>query len=85
MSRRPRADDGDEAIDLLTGAASAAGADSGLADSLLDAVALLTRVSVLLAEANADDWKEMRPRIDALKAAVKTLPKSAPRRRRVGY
>jgi hypothetical protein len=85
MSRRPRADQDDEAVDLLTGAASAAGADSGLADSLLDAVATLARVSVLLAEANADDWKEMKPRIDALRATVKMLPKSPPRRRRVGY
>jgi hypothetical protein len=85
MSRRPRADDGDEAIDLLTGAASAAGADSGLADGLLDAVALLTRVSVLLAEASADDWKEMKPRIDALKTTIKMLPKGPPKRKKVGY
>lgn len=85
MSRRPRADDDDEAIDLFTGAASSAGADSGLADSLLDAVATLARVSVLLAEASADDWKEMKPRIEALKATIKMLPKGPPKRKKVGY
>lgn len=85
MSQRPRADYDEDSIDVSTGATTTAGGDTGLADSLLDAVALLTRVSVLLAEANADDWKEMKPRIAALRSAVKLLPKAPPRRKRVGY
>lgn len=82
---RPRSEDDDEAVDLVTGAASAAGADSGLADGLLDAVVALTKASVLLTEASADDWKELKPRIAALRSAIKLLPKAPPRRKRVGY
>lgn len=85
MSQRPRADDDGDSVDVSTGTTTAAGGDSGLADGLLDAVALLTRVSVLLAEANADDWKELKPRIAALRSAIKLLPKAPPRRKRVGY
>ncbi len=82
---RPRSDDQGEFVSVGGGAVSSAGGDSGLAAELLDATALLTRVSVLLSEASADDWKELRPRIAALRAAIRLIPRGAPRRRRLGY
>ena len=45
----------------------------------------MTKASVLLTEASADDWKEMKPRIEALKATIKMLPKGPPKRKKVGY
>lgn len=85
MGVKPRAYDDGEIINVSSGSASSAGADSGLAEELLDATAALTRLSVLLSEASADDWRELKPRIVALQSAIKLLPKSAPRRKRVGY
>lgn len=83
---RPQADDfAEEFLAIASGMAGGAGGSSELADGLLEATALLTKLGVLLAEANADDWKEVRPRINGLRNAIKLLPRSAPRRKRVGY
>lgn len=86
MAAKPaKAYDTDEFVSVASGTASAVGSDSGLADSLLEATSLLTKVGVLLAEASADDWREVRPRINALRSAIKLMPKTSPRRKRVGY
>lgn len=86
MPRRVRSDDFDDVPnDTLHGNVGAAGSESLLASTLLDTTADLTRLSVLLMEASADDWKELRPRITALRAAVKQLPTKPPRKNKVGF
>jgi hypothetical protein len=83
---RPQADDyAEELLNIASGLASSAGGTSELADGLLEATALLTKLGVLLSEASADDWREVRPRLVALRTAIKAMPKTAPRRKRVGY
>lgn len=83
---RPRLDDyADEILSVAAGLASSAGGTSELADGLLEAAGLITKLGILLTEASADDWREVRPRLQALRAAIKAMPRSAPRRKRVGY
>lgn len=82
---RPRGSDDDERIDLAHGSGGTSGVDSPLAAELLDATALLTRIAVLLDEASADDWREVKPRLDALRSAIQLLPKAPPKRKRVGF
>lgn len=86
MGRRTRADDFDDVPnDTFSGSLGAAGNESQLSTTLLDVTADLTRLSVLLLEASADDWKELRPRITALRAAVKMLPSRPPKKNKVGF
>lgn len=82
---KPRACDDEVPVDLAHGSGGTSGVDSPLANELLDATSLLTRVGVLLSEASADDWREVRTRLDALRGAIRSLPKAPPRRKRVGF
>ncbi len=83
MPRKPKSGD-DENLGILSGAVSTA-SGSELADALLEATLLMRRVSVLLSEATAEDWRELRPRLRALNEAVSAIPARAPKRKRLGF
>lgn len=84
-TRPPRLCDDEWPVDVGSGSVSTRPADSPLADALLEATLLLARLRVLLAEATADDWRELDPRLAGLREAIRSLPKRPPRRRRVGF
>lgn len=85
MPRKPRADDYVEELNSpLQGGASTVG-ESKLAEVLLDTTLHLHRLAIMLAEASADDWRELKPRIVAMRAAFKAVPARGPKRRPVGF
>jgi hypothetical protein len=85
MPRKTRADDYVEELNApVLGGASTVG-ESRLADALLETTLNLHRLSILLAEASADDWRELKPRITSMRLAFKAVPARAPKRRPVGF
>lgn len=82
---RPQLCDEDQPVDVGGGAVGTRGMESPLADALLDATMLLTRINVLLSEASADDWRDVEARLNILKSAFRSLPKKAPERKPVGF
>ena len=82
---RPRRCDEDQPVDIGGGSVVTRGPDSPLAEALLDATMLLTRINVLLSEASADDWRDIEPRLNILKSSFRSLPKKAPGRKIVGF
>lgn len=84
-TRPPRLCDEEVPVDVGSGGVSTRPADSPLADALLEATLMLARLRVLLAEATADDWRELDFRLAELRLSIRTLPKKPPRRRRVGF
>jgi hypothetical protein len=85
MPRKPRADDYVEELNSPLQGGASTGGESRLADALLETTLNLHRLSILLAEASADDWRELKPRIVAMRAAFKAVPARGPKRRPVGF